>query len=153
MALVSYSAVSPRTLPLTEYNLRFFENLKLLALSAVVPAINMLSVFNARENDINNVVNTFFISYTLGYGAIFIVEIVVTTLVRLAVFCWLDRGIFALAPNTPVPVLPWLLRENRYRPKRITLFAADLLTSCVACPIIEEYAKLRLLEWTVNLPR
>jgi len=112
-----------------------------------------LSVFNARENDINNVVNTFFISYTLGYGAIFIVEIVVTTLVRLATFCWLDRGIFALAPNTPVPVLPWLLRENRYRPKRITLFAADLLTSCVACPIIEEYAKLRLLEWTVNLPR
>lgn len=50
-------------------------------------------------------------------------------------------------------VLPWVLRENRYRPKRITLFAADFGTSCIACPIIEEYIKLRILQWSVKLPR
>lgn len=36
---------------------------------------------------------------------------------------------------------------QNYRPKRITLFAADFLTSCVACPIIEEVVKM----WIVKL--
>jgi len=49
--------------------------------------------------------------------------------------------------------LPWTLKEHRYRPKRITLFAADIVTSCVSSPIIEEYIKLKLVQWSVSLPR
>lgn len=50
-------------------------------------------------------------------------------------------------------VLPWVLRENKYRLKRITLFAADFLSSCVASPVIEEYVKLKILQLSVRLPR
>merc|ERR1711865_524790 len=50
-------------------------------------------------------------------------------------------------------ILPWVLREYKYRPKRITLLVADIVTSCIACPIIEEFTKLRLLQWTIPLSK
>lgn len=153
VALACYSGVSPRNLPLTEYNLQFYENLRLVSLAVIAPLVQLLSVFDARENDINALINTFFVSFTAGYAITFAFEVLVTTLVRLGVFCWFEPGIFSLAPKVPVPVLPWVLRDVHYRPKRITLFAADFATSCVACPIIEEYAKLKILQWTVRLPR
>jgi len=62
----------------------------------------------------------------------------------------------ATATTNAIPsvwILPWVLREYKYRPKRITLLAADILTSCVACPIIEEFVKLRLLQWTMPLSK
>jgi hypothetical protein len=153
VALACYSAVSPRTLELTEYNLQFYENLRIVSLAAIAPAVNMLSVFNARHSDANAVFNTFFVAFTFGYAAALLMEIVVTTLVRLAVFCWFEPDIFRLLPAVPVPILPWVLRDNHYRPKRITLFAADFGTTCIACPIVEEYIKLKLLQWTTKLPR
>ena len=153
VALVSYSAVSPRSLPLAEYNHRFHTNLRIVMLATIVPALNFMAVFDRRENDINTVVHTFFTSFTAGYALAFGLEIVVTTLVRLGVFSWLEPDVFALSPRVPVPILPWVLRENKYRPKRITLFAADFFASCVASPIIEEYVKLLVLKWTVQLPR
>lgn len=153
VALACYSAVSPRTLELTEYNLQFYENLRIVSLAAIAPAVNMLSVFNARHNDANAVFNTFFVAFSFGYIFALVMEIVVTTLVRLAVFCWFEPDIFRLLPNVPVPILPWVLRDNHYRPKRITLFAADFGTTCIACPIVEEYVKLKLLQWTTKLPR
>jgi hypothetical protein len=153
VALACYAGVSPRTLPLSEYNLMFYENLRLVSLALVAPAIQLLSVFDARENDINASVNTFFVAFTLGYLLTFAIEIVATTLIRLAVFYVLEPKIFSLTPIVPVPVLPWVLRDIQYRPKRITLFAVDFATSCVACPLIEEYVKLVLLRWTVKLPR
>ena len=113
----------------------------------------MAAVSDSRENDVNSVINTFFSSFTVGYGIAFAVEIIVTTLVRLGVFAWLESDVFSLTPRVPVPVLPWVLRENKYRPKRITLFVADFFSSCIACPIIEEYIKLRMLQWTVELSR
>jgi len=152
-ALACYAGVSPRTLPLTEYNLRFYENLRLVSLAWIAPAVQFLSVLDARENDINALVNTFFVSFTLGYLLTFAAEIAVTTLVRLVAFRCFEPKIFVLTPAVPVPVLPWVLRDVQYRPKRITLFAADFATSCVACPIIEEYLKLRVLQWTTSLPR
>jgi hypothetical protein len=151
--LFAYASVSPRTLPLTEYNLQFYENVRFACLSLIAPAVYMLSVLDTRENDINSVVNSFFVSFTLGYVGTMIIEIVVTTLLRLAAFCLFEPEVFSLTPKVPVPILPWVLRENQYRPKRITLFAADFGTSCVACPIIEECVKLCLLRWSTNLPR
>ena len=153
VAVACYSGVSPRDLPLEEYNLRFYENCKLVTYSLIAPAVYMFSVFDARMNDINAVIHSFFVSFGFGYLAIFVAEIVVTTFVRLAVFSWLEPNIFELTPQVPVPVLPWVLREVQYRPKRITLFVADFLASCVASPIIEEYAKYRLLCWTTSLPK
>lgn len=155
VALLCYSAVSPRTLPLSDYNLRFFENIRVFSLATIGPAVVMASVFDARHNvDINTVINTFFVAFTIGYVMTFIFEILATTIIRLTVFGWLEPGVFAqLSPRVPVVILPWVLREKRYRPKRITLFAADLLVSCVAAPIIEEYSKLLLLQSTTTLPR
>jgi hypothetical protein len=153
VGLACYSAVSPRTLPLDQYNLQFYENLRIVTLAAVAPMVNMLSVFDSRYNDVNAVVNTFFVAFFLGYVWTLVAEIVVTTAVRLAVFAWLEPDVFRLTPAVPIPVLPWVLRDNQYRPKRITLFAADFGATCIASPIIEEYIKLKLLQWTTRLPR
>jgi hypothetical protein len=89
----------------------------------------------------------------VGYALAFVLEILITTAVRLGVFVIWERNIFKLSPKVPTLVLPWVLRENKYRPKRITLFAADFLSSCVASPIIEEYVKLKILQLSVRLPR
>lgn len=149
----SYSAVSPRTLPLTEYNLQFYENIRIASLSIIAPAAYFMSVFDSRFNDVNTVVNSFFVSFTLGYVLTVAVEILVTTILRLVAFCLFEPDVFSLTPGVPIPILPWVLRDNHYRPKRITLFAADFATSCVACPIIEECVKLFLLQWSANLPK
>lgn len=155
VALIGYSAVSPRTLPLAEYNLKFFENIRILSLATISPLIVMLSIFDAQHNNgFNSIINTFFFAFTAGYVLTFIVEILATTIIRLAVFRWIEPRVFThLTPKIPVVILPWVLRENRYRPKRITLFVADFITSCVAAPIIEEYAKLVLLQSTTALPK
>ena len=89
----------------------------------------------------------------MGYFLCVLLEIVSTTLLRMATFLIYEQSIFNLLPNVPFFVLPWTLKEHRYRPKRITLFAADIVTSCVSSPIIEEYIKLKLVQWSVSLPR
>lgn len=89
----------------------------------------------------------------MGYALSFLFEIIWTTILRLAVFCIWEPAIFQLTPEVPSLVLPWVLRDKKYRPKRITLFAADFATSCIASPIIEEYIKLKIVQWSVNLPR
>jgi hypothetical protein len=152
ISLLSYAAVSPRSLPLIDYNLQFYENFRLVCLSTIAPALYMLLVFDARENDINSVTNTFTMSFFLGYVGIFILEILATTVLRLLLFLRLEPNAFTLSPKVPIPLLPWVLREWQYRPKKITLFAADFGTSCIVCPIIEECAKLFLLQRLSNLP-
>jgi RsiW-degrading membrane proteinase PrsW (M82 family) len=155
VSVLCYSSVSPRTLDLTEYNLQFFENIRITSLATIGPAIILRAVFDAgQNNDINSVINTFFAAATVGYIVTFVYEVIATTVLRLVVFAFLERDIFLqLTPKVPIVVLPWVLREYKYRPKRITLFIADFVTSCIAAPIVEEYAKLLLLQWTTNLPR
>ena len=140
---MSYCAVSPRTLPVVEYNMRFKENLQIVSLVLIAPVIISISVFDAKESDINRAISTFTSTFTLGYVMCFVCEVVWTTILRLSVFLVWEPQIFKLTPRVPMVVLPWVLRENKYRPKRITLFAADFATSCVAAPIIEEYIKLK----------
>lgn len=98
-------------------------------------------------------IGTFHVSFTLGYALAFILEIIVTTLLRLGVFLLWEPAIFSLTPEVPCVILPWVLREKQYRPKRITLFACDFGASCIASPIIEEYLKLKIVQWTAFLPR
>lgn len=151
--VLCYCAVSPHTLPPVEYNAKFYENIRLVSLMMIAPILNFLMVFDPKESDINNDVNAFYVAFTVGYAVTFVLEVILTTLIRLGVFAWLEPDVFQLTPQVPLPVLPWVLRENKYRPKRITLFAADFATSCVACPIIEEYVKLKILQWSARLPR
>ncbi len=80
-------------------------------------------------------------------------EIIFTTLIRLAVFCIWEPSIFSLTPTVPLIVLPWTLRDHKYRPKRITLFVADFTTTCIAAPIIEEFIKLKVMQLSTKLPR
>jgi hypothetical protein len=150
---MAYAAVSPRDLPLTEYNLQFYENLRLISLMLVAPVVYIASVFDAKESDFNSFVHTFFCTFSVGYLLAFSVEILATTGLRLALFCVFEREVFALTPKVPLPILPWVLKDQNYRPKRITLFAIDFLTSCILCPIVEEFVKLALLVCTSRLPK
>mmetsp|Transcript_13305 Transcript_13305/g.19149 ORF Transcript_13305/g.19149 Transcript_13305/m.19149 type:complete len:412 (+) Transcript_13305:270-1505(+) len=153
VSLLSFCAVSPRTLPTALYNERFRRNLALLALPLIAPMIEYSLVLDARENDVNNLVTAFYASFTVGYTVSFMLEIILTTVIRLGVFALWEPSIFNLTPKVPSLVLPWVLREQKYRPKRITLFAADFFTSCIASPIVEEYMKLKILQLTARLPR
>ena len=60
--LLCYCAVSPRTLPLVDYNRRFKTNVQIVALACIAPLITFLSVFDARENDVNALVSYYYFS-------------------------------------------------------------------------------------------
>ena len=152
-ALMCYAAVSPQTLPLIEYNQHFYANMRIAYLAIIPPTLVFLFVVNPAQNDINHLVSCFFNAFTFGYALAFALEVVAATFVRLLVFCIWEPKIFDLAPKIPLPIIPWILREQKYRPKRITLFAADFATSCVASPLVEEYLKLALLQFTVKLSK
>jgi hypothetical protein len=194
IALMCYAAVSPRSLHFVEYNQRFYENVKRAAL-VVLPSLclygwgvvdwsggrgklpsgeDVLASPTTREehqgsNPIHILIRAMFHSFTVGYLTIFVLEIVLTTLLRLAVFAWWEPNLFA-SPSPPVTlvgaekvaldmfpppwlILPWVLRERKLRVKRITLLVADFLTSCVSSPIVEEVAKLMLLQRSVPLSK
>ncbi len=119
---------------------------------------------------IHTLIHSFYSSFVFGYLWVFILEIAWTTVLRLGIFLAWEPDMFGVQlpwSSTPksafegitseaVPnflILPWALREYKYKPKRITLLAADILTSCIACPIVEEFAKLRLLQWTMPLAK
>eukprot|EP00804_Cyclotella_cryptica_P028940 CCRYP_012372-RA/>CCRYP_012372-RA protein AED:0.08 eAED:0.08 QI:290/1/1/1/0.8/0.5/6/3004/916 len=153
IALLSYCAVSPRSLPFPEYNRLFLQNLFTVGLGVIPPLITLLCVYDGKYNNINTLIGTFHVSFTLGYALALILEIIVTTLLRLGVFLLWEPAIFGLTPEVPCVILPWVLREKQYRPKRITLFACDFGASCIASPIIEEYLKLKIVQWTAFLPR
>eukprot|EP00557_Chaetoceros_sp_GSL56_P000243 CAMPEP_0176501246 /NCGR_PEP_ID=MMETSP0200_2-20121128/14053_1 /TAXON_ID=947934 /ORGANISM="Chaetoceros sp., Strain GSL56" /LENGTH=1004 /DNA_ID=CAMNT_0017900109 /DNA_START=140 /DNA_END=3154 /DNA_ORIENTATION=+ len=150
--LLCYCAVSPRTLPFAEYNQKFKKNIQRVMLMYLVPGVTFLLVFDSKETSANALVNTFYASATLGYSVALILEVIVTTLIRLGVFLIWEPAIFELTPQVPLIILPWTLREQSYRPKRITLFAADFAATCIASPIIEEYVKLKIVEFTTKLP-
>ena len=151
--LLCYCTVSPHTLPIREYNTFFRKNIKTASLTFLPPLFFFLLVFNGSFNNINDVVGTFYTSFTVGFFVAFALEMVLTTILRLGVFALWEPSIFDLTPDVPAAVLPWVLRENGYRPKRITLFAADFITSCVAAPAVEEWVKLKVVQLCVKLPR
>ena len=153
MALLSYFAVSPRSLPFPEYNRLFLQNFSTVGIGTIAPIVTFLAVFDGRYNNINTAIGTCHISFSLGYALTLILEIFVTTAVRLGVFSIWEPSIFFLTPSVPSIILPWVLREKQYKPKRITLFAADFCASCLASPIIEEYMKLKVVQWSCKLPR
>lgn len=150
--LLCYCAVSPRTLPFAEYNKKFKKNIQRVMLTYIVPSVTFLLIYDSKETSLNALLNTFYASATLGYSVALIMEVIVTTIIRLGVFLIWEPAIFDLTPEVPLIILPWTLREQSYRPKRITLFAADFAATCIAAPIIEECVKLQIVELTTKLP-
>jgi len=140
-------------LEMAEYNMQFKKIIQRVLTTCIAPLITFLLVLDVRENDLNSLVNTFYTSATMGYCIAFILEIFVTTIIRIGVFMIWEPSIFSLTPDVPLIILPWTLREQSYRPKRITLFAADFAATCVAAPIIEEFMKLKVVQLSTKLPR
>ena len=156
--IVCYAAVSPSTLPYLEYNAKFYEILRTASLTVVIPSLIFLLVVDMNNaiiprNDPNELMSAFFWMFTVGYAGCFLAQVVSATFIRLAAFSIWEPNVFQLAPQIPLPVIPWVLREQNYRPKRITLLAQDFVTSCVVAPILEELAKLIMLRKTVSLPK
>jgi hypothetical protein len=154
VAVLCYAAVSPRReLTMLEYNLKFYENLRIAALTVVAPLLGFLLVVDMAENNINSLISGFSNAFTLGYVGCFASQIVAATVIRLSVFAFWEPKVFELAPAVPLPIIPWVLREHKFRPKRITLFIQDFITSCVVSPVLEEFFKLWILQKTVTLPK
>ena len=151
--LVCYAAVSPRNLSMLEYNLKFYENIRIAALTIAAPLFLILIVVDTAENNVNNLIGGFANAFTFGYLGCFVSQVIAATVIRLGVFLFWEPNVFDLAPAVPLPIIPWVLREHKYRPKRITLFIQDFITSCVVCPILEEFFKLFLLQRSVSLAK
>lgn len=177
---MAYSAVSPgRNLSMYEFNQRYNEVLRLVAWTSLPPLVafwfGMADVLDERsiassqnlddededqpirrrnphKTTMPKLVSAFFNSFTWGYCLLFALQVVATTLARLAIFFRWERPVFELTPKIPVLIIPWVLRENGYKPKRITLIVQDFFTSCLLSPIIEEYLKVVLLQMT-KLPK
>lgn len=57
IALLSYCAVSPRSLPVPEYNRLFLQNLSVVWLAAIAPVVVLLAVYDGKYNNINTAVS------------------------------------------------------------------------------------------------
>lgn len=136
-----------------EYNIQFYANLRIAALTIVAPLLVFLLIVDMTKNNINDLIGGFSNAFTFGYLGCFASQIVAATLIRLGVFLFLEPKVFDLAPDVPLPIIPWVLKENKYRPKRITLFVQDFIASCVIGPILEELFKLLILQRSVDLPK
>jgi hypothetical protein len=136
-----------------EYNQRFYENLRNAGLTVIPPLVVSALVVDMAHNNLNTLVGAFSLAFTLGYVLTFGAQILAATCIRLAVFGWWERDVFSLAPEVPLPMIPWVLGDKKYRVKPITLITQDLVTSAVVCPLIEEFVKLILLQWSVPLSK
>lgn len=63
IALLSYCAVSPRSLPFPEYNRLFLQNLFTVGLGAFPQLITLLCVYDGKYNNINTVVSRLMILF------------------------------------------------------------------------------------------
>lgn len=155
--VVCYSAVSPRDLPFLEYNQKFYEILRITVGMILPPLVVAALVVDPIQHYHNantlpgSLVSAFYYAFTIGYVGTFALEIVAATITRLITFWWWEPNVFAMAPQVPLVVIPWVLRDQKYLVKPITLIVQDLVTSAVVCPFLEEWVKLILLQRTIAL--
>lgn len=107
---------------------------------------------NPHKTTVATLISAFYNAFTWGYCLLFGLQIAAATFIRLAIFFKWERPVFDMTPHIPLVIVPWVLREHGYKPKRITLIVQDFVTSCLLCPILEEYTKLVLLQMT-KLPK
>ena len=72
VALLSYCAVSPRSLPFPEYNRLFLQNLSIVWLAAIAPVVSLLAVYDGKYNNINTVVSTCYVTFWYTSSSLFL---------------------------------------------------------------------------------
>lgn len=81
---LSYVSVSPRSLPLVEYNKAYKETLFRVLCSYAWPAL-LISQLSAPTVTVNDVISKFTQSFSLGYLSIYAIELMAATGVRLVI--------------------------------------------------------------------
>lgn len=83
-AYLSYVSVSPRSLPLIEYNKAYKDGLLRVFCSLIWPSL-ILSQLSSSTLNINHTIRNFMKSFTLGYSSLVGVELMVATAMRMIV--------------------------------------------------------------------
>lgn len=83
-AFLSYVSVSPRSLPLIEYNKAYKDGLLRVFCSLIWPSL-ILSQLSSTTLNINHTIGNFMKSFTLGYSSLVGVELMVVTAMRMIV--------------------------------------------------------------------
>jgi len=143
--VLSYISVSPRTLPLVEYNGEYKASLLRITSAAVWPCVLLAIVYRGKDANINRVIDTFTTSIIVGYPILCIIEAVLATLIRLIIMKIFEPDAFKLCPRVPALLLPWRLTSEGYFPSRVTLVLFSAINNCIMAPIVEELFKARIL--------
>ena len=83
-AFLSYVSVSPRSLPLIEYNKAYKDGLLRVFCSLIWPSI-ILSQLSSPAVNINDIIGNFMKSFSLGYSSLVALELMVVTAMRMIV--------------------------------------------------------------------
>lgn len=143
---LAYLAVVPRDAPTQEYNFLFKRNILLLLSSLAGPILLMCFMYNGKELNINELVQCYHCGFTTGYLFSFGLEIILATITRVSSFWFFDRSIFEMLQDIPVIYIPWVWKDEGYRPRMLALFLSEFLLSCIAAPVVEESVKLILFK-------
>ena len=81
---LSYISVSPRNLPLIEYNSAYKETLLRVLCSLLWPVLLIIKV-KSEKDDINKIIGLFIKSFTFGYIGVVFLETVAVTIMRLVI--------------------------------------------------------------------
>lgn len=142
---LSYMSVSPRTLPLVEYNSEYKASLLRITSAAVWPCVLLAIVYRGKDANINRVIDTLTTSIIVGYPVLCIIEAILATLIRLIIIKICEPDAFKLCPRVPALLLPWRLTSEGYFPSRVTLVLFSACNNCIMAPIIEELFKAHIL--------
>lgn len=89
-AFLSYVSVSPRSLPLIEYNKAYKDGLLRVFCSLIWPSI-ILSQLSSSTVNINDIIGNFMKSFSLGYPSLVALELVVVTALRMIVLGYVSH--------------------------------------------------------------
>lgn len=85
VSTTAYLAVSPRTMPIEEYNQAYKTNLFRVGSTFAWPLLLITGVFRHTDADVNQVVHTFFMGFAIYFPLLCLVEKTAATAVRLAI--------------------------------------------------------------------
>jgi len=146
VTILSYLSVVPQTLAPTEYNLAFKALVVRVSSSMLWPAFLMVAIFRGADADVNAMIGLFVSAFFLGYPILYVLELLLISLARVAILKLTDPKVFErLCPRVPGLILPWMFREEKYLPSRLTTLLFSAVSSCVVAPVVEEFFKLKLL--------
>lgn len=148
--VVSYLSVTPRSLPVVEYNLEYKSALLRVFASTLWPILVIALIFRSDDVNINLVVQRFISSVFIGYPLLCMIELVIGTFIRLLILRITEIDVFKLCPKSPGILLPWTFANYGYFPSRLTLMLFYVSNNIIMAPIVEEIFKVVLLRWALK---